>query len=289
MSASPSTTARRLLTPLIAAACIGALGLTGCSQASPAEAPVTETEEAPAVEEASFGLEETDFGNLSWVFRPGGNVPETLQIELVDGAVNDGMVSYELGEVVLAELTGDDQIDAAVQITRLDGNAIDEQWYLWIATEDGPVQSTLPVARMAPCGNVTHSVAAVEGGVEIHETRRSVADESVPCAEPGSDERTRTVSAIEARNVGEWWPVQTEPFNAFGGLCPGTVHLDTYPNDDVLYPVPDLEAGAPLALEDAPAVFEIESWPVYGEPFPGWVLAGVQHGGELGCAWAEQP
>lgn len=280
---------------------IGAVGLTGCSSSAPAE-PVDieapepadedaggdEPEEEP-VAEAPVGLEEADFGNLSWVFRPGGNVPETVQIEPVDGQATDGLVTYEIGEVVFSELTGDERVDAAVQITRLDGNAIDEQWYLWVATDDGPVQSTLPVARMARCGNVTHSVTAVEGGIEIHETRRSVADQSVPCSDLGSDERTRTVQAIEARNTGEWWPIQTAPFSAFGGLCPSTTHLDTYANDATLYPVPDLEAGTPLSLDEAPEVFEIEAWPIYGEPFAGWVLAGVAQDGELGCAWAERP
>ena len=270
--------------------------LAGCTPTG--DAPEPEASLPPDGEEAtvvdatddseSFGLENTDFGNLEWVFRPGGNLPETVQVELVDGAASDGLVSYQLGDVVLTDLTGDAQTDAAVQITRLDGNAIDEQWYLWIATESGPVQSTLPVARMANCGNVTHSVTAVEGGIEIHETRRSVADQSLPCSEPGSDERTRTVSAVEARNTDEWWPVQTAPFSAFGGLCPGTVHLDTYDNDAPLYPVPDLEAGAAGVLEPAPEVFEIEAWPIYGEPFPGWVLAGVDHDGDLGCAWAER-
>lgn len=288
MIATASSEDRRA-TGLFAAVLLGAIALTGCAS-SGSSTGSEETDATESAEEATpVGLENTDFGNLAWTFRSGGSVPETLQVELVDGKASDGMVSYELGDVVLAELTGDDRMDAAAQITRLDGNAIDEQWYLWVATDDGPVQSTLPVARMARCGTVTHSVTAVEGGVEIHETRRSVADQSLPCSDSGTDERTRTVAAIEARNAGEWWPVQTAPFNAFGGLCPGTVHLESYDNDATMYPVPDLDAGAPLALEGAPPVFEIEPWPVYGEPFPGWVLAGVVHDGDLGCAWAERP
>ncbi|MFV0532317.1 MAG: hypothetical protein ACK5MR_01520 [Cumulibacter sp.] len=286
---------------MFAAAILGAVALVGCSATSSPEpadsgtedATATETEDAGTAEtveaEVPTGLEDADFGNLTWTFRPGGNVPETTQVELIDGTASDGLVSYELGEVVLSDLTGDGRMDAAVQLTVLDGNALDDQWYLWIATDDGPVQSTLPVARMAHCGTVIHSVTAVDGGVQIHETRRSVTDQAVPCSDPGSDERTRTVAAIEARNTGEWWPVQTAPFNAFGGLCPMTTHPDTYENDATLYPVPDLDAGAPLAPTDAPEVFEIEGWPVYGEPFPGWVLAGVKHGGDLGCAWAERP
>ncbi len=277
---------------LSAAALLGVFALAGCSPASSVEAPASDAahETTATVDgSAQAGLEGNDFGNLAWTFRPGGNVPETMQVVLIDGTATDGMVRYELGEVVLSDLTGDDLTDAAVQITRLDGNAIDEQWYLWVATDDGPVQSTLPVARMSHCGTVIHSVTAVDGGVEIHETRRSVADQAIPCSDPGSDERTRTVAAIEARNTGEWWPVQTAPFSGFGGLCPMTTYMDTYPNEATLYPVPDLDTGPPLAPTEAPEVFEIEAWPAYGEPFSGWVLAGVQHGEDQGCAWAERP
>lgn len=277
---------------LLASVMLGSLVFTGCAADTPAEPePMTPSAEAtPEVveEPAPAGLEDTDFGNLTWVFRPGGSVPETQRVDLVDGVASDGMVSYELGEVILTELTGDDQIDAAAQITRLDGNAIDEQWYIWIATDDGPVQSTLPIARMARCGTVIHSVTAVDGGIEIHETLRRVGDESIPCSDPGSDERTRTVSAIEARNVGEWWPVQTAPFGGFGGLCPMNTHLDAYPNDFDLYPVPDTAASETISFEGASGIFEIDAWPVYGEPFPGWVLVGVQQGDARGCAWAER-
>lgn len=292
MSASSSLSSSRRLS-LLTILVLGSIVFTGCAASSPDEPQPTITADesnSETVEDpAPAGLENTDFGNLTWAFRPGGSVPEAQQIELIDGTASDGMVSYQLGEVILAELTGDDQIDAAAQITRLDGNAIDEQWYLWIATEDGPVQSTLPIARMSRCGTVIHSVTAVDGGIEIHETRRRVGDESIPCSDPGSDERTRTVSAIEARNVGEWWPVQTAPFGGFGGLCPMTTHLDTYPNEFDYYPVPDASASEAVTFDGASSIFEIEAWPVFGESFPGWVLTGIQQGNAKGCAWAEQP
>ena len=273
---------------LLAGVLTASFMFTGCAASEPTRAG-SGTEDAatvePEEEAAPVGLEETDFGNLTWVFRPGGSVPETQQVELVDGAAADGMVSYELGDVLLAELTGDGRTDAAVQITRLDGNAIDEQWYLWVATDDGPVQSTLPIARMSRCGTVIHSVEAVDGGIEIHETRRTLGDESIPCSDPGSDERTRVVRAVEARNTDEWWPVQTEPIGGFGGLCPSAEHLHPWENTDPLYAVPDIAAAEPV--EDATGVIELEGWPVYGEPFPGWGLVGVQHDGVNACVWAE--
>ena len=275
--------------PLFAAVLVGAVALAGCASAVTPEPPAAGTEEettTETVEEpAQVGLEDTDFGNLLWAFRPGGSVPETQQIELVDGVATDGMVSYELGEVLLAELTGDERIDATVQITRLDGNAIDEQWYLWIATDEGPVQSTLPIARMSRCGTVIHSVKAVDDGIEIHETRRALGEESIPCSDLGSDERTRTVRAVEARNTDEWWPVQTAPIGGFGGLCPSTAYLHPWENEGPLYSVPDTAANEPV--EASSQIIELEGWPVYGEPFPGWVLVGVQHGGSQACVWTE--
>lgn len=236
------------------------------------------------------GLEYTDFGNLSWVFRPGGSVPETVQIELVNGKAEEGGATYELGEVVLSELTGDDRMDAAVQITRLDGNAIDEQWYLWIAADDGPTQVTLPVARTARCGTATHSVTAVDsGGVQIYESRRNIGEDGLACSETGGDERTRIVQAVEARNAGEWWPIQTAPVAGFGGLCPTAAEYETWPNDGALYAVPDASAAEDIDSGKRAYIFALEPWPIYGEPFPGWILVGVRQGqdGDMGCAWAE--
>lgn len=274
---------------LVGAVLAGAAALSACAPAQAPEPPPTATEEDTTVETveepAPAGLEDTDFGNLAWIFRPGGSVPETQQFDLVDGLATVDMVNYELGEVILAELTGDERVDAAVQITMLDGNAIDEQWYLWIATDDGPVQSTLPIARMSRCGTVTHSVSAVDDGIEVHETRRGPGDASIPCSDAGTDERTRTVRAVEARNTDEWWPVQVAPIGGFGGLCPTMAHMHPWDNDGPLYAVPDTSASDPV--ESASQIIELEGWPVYGEPFPGWVLVGVQHDGAEACVWAE--
>lgn len=270
----------------------GASALAGCAspeipqQDDSRAGQPTETEEQPA----PAGLEETDFGNLAWAFRPGGSVPETARVELVDGKASDGMVSYELGEVVLAELTDDGRMDAAVQITRLDGNAIDEQWYLWVATDDGPVQVTLPVARMARCGTVTHSVSAVEsGGVQIHESRRMIGEDALACTETGSDERTRIVHAVQARNLGEWWPVQTGPVGGFGGLCPTAAEYEMLPYDGPIHAAPDTTVDVGIGNGRPVEVFAVEPWPVYGEPFAGWKLVGVMHDDVMSCAWAEIP
>lgn len=290
MSPAPDFADLRTALLLCAGAVCAAL-LAGCAatKTAPRQTDSAQEQEQEPEQSEPIGLEETDFGNLTWTFRPGGNTPETVQFDLVDGAFDDGMVRYELGEIVSAELTGDDRMDAAVQITRLDGNAIDEQWYLWIAGDDGPVQLTLPVARMSRCGTATHSVTAVEsGGVQIHESRRNIGEEALACADIGSDERTRIVHAVEAGSIGEWWPVQTDPVSGFGGLCPTAADYETVSYDGVLRPAPDVSVDG--GATDGPAqVFGLEPWPVYGEPFPGWVLLGVKQDDVMSCAWTESP
>lgn len=296
MIAQTPPRARRLL-PLLVGIVLGAVALSGCTlegSSKPRETDAkTDPSEEPAAEASEealpAGLEETDFGDLAWVFRPGGNSLETVPVELVDGKASDGAVSYELGDVVLAELTGDERMDAAAQITRLDGNAIDEQWYLWVATDDGPTQVTLPVARMARCGTVTHSVTAVEsGGVKIRESRRHIGEDDLACAETGTDKRTRVVSAIETEALDGWWPVQTGPIEGFGGLCPTAAEYEGYPYDEKMHAIPDLSAEATIKGNGKRAVFRVESWPVYDGAFPGWVLVGVKQGRSMGCAWAEK-
>lgn len=280
---------------VVLAAATAATGLAACAPApngSTAQGEAQEQSPAPSETAAptAAGLEETDFGSLPWVFRPGGNLPETVQLEFVDGSATDGMVTYTLGETVHAQLTDDDRMDAAVQVTRLDGNALDEQWYLWVADDDGPVQVTLPVARASRCGTVTHSVTAAEGGgVQIHETRRTIGEDALPCTETGTDERTRVVTAMEARNAGEWWPVRTDPAGGFGGLCPVAAEYEAVPYSGELHPVPNETVGAEITGGAEVGAFPVEPWPVYGEPFPGWILIGVQQDGVLGCAWAETP
>lgn len=234
------------------------------------------------------GLEETDFGNLTWTFMLGANRPERTQLDMVDGKAMDGPMEFSVGEVVLSELNGDDRIDAAVALSRADGNAFEEQWYLWLATDDGPRMVTMPIAHTSRCGTAIHSVTAADGGgVVVHESRRAIGEDmSLACVDVGSDERTRTVSAIEIRNSGEWWPVQTAPVGGFGGICPVAADYHADPYTGPMYAGPD--TGSPeVTGGDQVTVFPLEPWPVYGEDFPGWQLVGLIHDGVMACAWAE--
>jgi hypothetical protein len=284
--------------PMLAIAVLGLASLTACGvfpeqapqQAELAEEATGAPEQVEAEPEEPAGLEETDFGNLTWNFMPGGNHPESMQIEMVDGKATDESIEYTVGEVVLSELNGDDRIDAAVQLTMLDGNGFNEQWYLWIATDDGPDQVRLPVANMARCGTAIHSVtAADEGGVVIHESRRYFSEEmTLSCADVGTDERTRTVSVLDIHDAEEWWPVQTAPVGGFGGLCPISADNHADPYTGQMYAGPDTRF--PEVTEgNSVGIFPLQAWPVYGEDFPGWTLVGMTWDGGMSCAWVETP
>lgn len=250
----------------------------------PAPEPTPRATEAPV----ATGLEEVDLGEADWLFRPGASVPETVPVPLRGGTATVDTVTYTLGEVLHVDLNDDGLLDAAAQLTATDGNGLDDQWYLWVATDGDPYQVSLPIARTARCGTVTESVSAVPGGIEVHELRRGPGEDGLDCASTGGDERTRTVAVVEARNTGEWWPAQVAPAGGFGGLCPTAVELDGFPHDGPLYAAPDA-ATPPVTGGGSVGVFALEGWPVYGEAFPGWVLVGVVDtvGGNLRCAWSE--
>ena len=228
-----------------------------------------------------------DFGEVEWRFRPRAFIPET-EIVLASGGeavVND--VIYEVGDPVYADLTGNGVLDAAVPITAYDGNAVDAQWYLWLDIDGELVQSPLPITQSSQCGTATWSVTAVDGGIEVHETRRAIGEESIPCSETGTDERRRIVTAVEARNSGEWWPQQVSPHRGFGGVCPIAAEWEASPWNEALYAAPDTNLE-PIMPPPGTGVFTVDGWPVYGSDFPGWILVGVLHpDGILGCAWSE--
>lgn len=214
---------------------------------------------------------------------------ETVTVPITDGAATADFINYEIGDPVFADVNGDGVLDAAVPITALDGNGFDQQWYLWVTTEAEPFQVTLPIARTTRCGTATKSVTAVEDGIQVHEVRRGLGDEHRTCSEDGSDERTRVVAAVEARNAGEWWPVQVAPVPAYGGLRPVEVEYDAYHGGIELFTAPDLAAPS-VPAEVTTYFFGLEAWPVYGEGFPEWSLVGVKTREEfMSCSWMPVP
>lgn len=262
---------------------LSALTLSACAETSP-DPGALDPEPAGSVE----SLTGFDFGSAPWVFRPGGGSAETIRLDVVDGQAEQDTIQYVVGEPVYADVTGDGVADAAVPITARDGNGIDEQWYLWLATENGAQQLTLPIARTARCGTFTESVVAVDGGIQVHEFRRTIGEDALPCAQNGTDERTRVITAAPVGPNGVWWPVQTGPIGGFGGLCPTVAQYEGYPFTGELRVAPNPDA-AEITSGRQVVVAELEPWPVYGEDFPGWTLVAVRTGDVFACAWAEVP
>lgn len=93
---------------------------------------------------------------------------------------------------------------------------------------------------------------------------------------------------MEARNEGEWWPVQTAPVSGFGGLCPTAAEYESVPYSGAIHVAPDTPAQEVTGGEPV-NVFSLEPWPIYGEPFAGWKLVGLQEGDTMSCAWAVVP
>lgn len=271
-------------TLLLLAGCQG--GGVGLTEEPIDSAPATaQPAEPPTEAVAPPNATQIDFGNREWLFRPGGHLPETVTVPLVDGKATVDLVNYEVGDPVFADVNGDGVVDAAVSLTAVDGNGFDQQWYLWITAEPEPIQVTLPIARTARCGTVTKSVTAVDDGIQVHEVRRGIGEDQFACSEEGLDERTRVINAVEVRNVDEWWPVQTAPVPAFGGLCPVAVEYDAYPGGMELFSAPD--PAAPIVPADVTTyVFGLEGWPIYGEDFPGWRIIGVKtREDHMSCSW----
>ncbi len=231
-------------------------------------------------------MENFDFANTRWIFRSGVNQPETTQVDVVDGRAEQGPFTYVVGEPALADLTGDGLADAAVPMTEENDGIENRQWYLWIADGDGGAeQITLPIAHTTKCGTLTVSVKPVRRGIEVHERRRAIGEaQSLPCSEPGTDQRIRIVRAERAGGNNEWWPVQVAPNRGFGGLCPTAAEYEGYPWSGPLFVGPNRDSTR--VEPGQTTVFSVEGWPVYGEDFGGWSLVGVRQGDDFSCAWS---
>ncbi|RMX22445.1 hypothetical protein DYI20_09595 [Auritidibacter ignavus] len=275
---------------------------TSPSQSLSSEEASEESSKAPEPDIES--LEETDFSSIDFHFSGYSPSDQTTELSLHEGRLElDGEGTqhvtpvFELGDVIHQDLTGNGIVDAAVEIKRYEGNAYDIRWSMWIATEDGPEQSPVPFARSAHCGDVVADVTPVDGGLEVHEFLRYPSDEA-PCSDPGSGEQTRVVRAEYVEGLHEWWPVRTDPYPAFGGVCHAPRGGEGYPvSTHQTYVAPD-DMSAPLS-ERAPTLNEFpeETGEVmvlgsyepnipHDKLWPGWVsviIKGDQ--GNLGCAW----
>lgn len=214
---------------------VAALTLTGCGAAAepePAPSEAASTPEPTVAEAVAVDLAaiEAVARDADWSFAQQGLGPvETVAI--ADGAgIDDLGRSYEVGPGIEGDADGDGTADAVIPITQLDGNAIVELWYIWRGDDEADVaaaQVPFPIARTTRCGDAVNGVTAVEGGFQIDQVlRMPVVDDALACSEPGTGVQVREV-AIEQID-GAFYPIQTAPTEAWGGVCPRSPHLDGF-------------------------------------------------------------
>lgn len=246
-------------------------------------APVAQEEPAHT---SDAGIEDVDFGNLTWQYYPFAQAEEPVPVTLIDGEADvDGIRYYLSEEIAYADANGDGLLDAAVAFHAYGGgNAVDTQWYVWLGSEGEPEQVAMPIARSAHCSTYTESVSGVDDGFEVVEVRRGPGEDAyLSCAEPGTDHRTRTVSVSAEGPSGEPWPVQIAPSAGFGGICPTGIEFHAYPVGGSVHTAPSLDSaviGGPGEISES----ALETWPIY-EQFPGWTLRAVYADGGPGCGW----
>lgn len=292
-------------------------GLTGCSDEQPQ--PPSGTPEAGRTIGAGGGsdsggdgshgvLEPTsptpnrdvdirsvDLANTEWLYSYSGfDLPVT--VKLVDGSASDDesgfLITYELGDVVYGDVDGDGRDDAVASLSRAQDNGYEAMWYVWLAHGPDAVQVKYPIAQTSRCGTFVESVMPADGSVTVTEYLRiSGMDKDVPCSDPGTGLKKRTISIHS--EASELWPVQTAPVSAWGGLCPGALYPDTSPGLVDMWAAPSKTSTvATTASPGGGALFPQKDAALMQRE--GWALVGFRlFGGgsdipevDMSCAWA---
>lgn len=214
--------------------CVAMLVFSGCSagsaeNAQPRPAATTTATPTPAPQPTLTVADiATSVADAEWSFAPDG-LGEPFTVTLTGGiAADEYGRQFSLGAAVASDADGDGIIDAAIPISMVDGNALHELWYIWLGRGGGapPEQVIYPIGRTTRCGDITHSVTSVAGGFEMQvRLRMPHTDDQRSCAEGGTGDFTRVVSV--AAFEGAYYPVQSAPVIAWGGVCPPTTWLDS--------------------------------------------------------------
>lgn len=277
------------------------LVLTGCAAAEESGPPPT-TEATPSASPTPEPAPELTAADIAawaagaeWSYAPDGlGTPHTVALSGGVGTDDLGR-PYTLGEAVGADLDGDEVMDAAIPITMVDGNAVHELWYIWrgLGADSEPVaeQVIYPISRTTRCGDVTRAVTAVDGGLQLDVVLwMPHTDAARSCAEGGSGVLTRVIELTEID--GQFYPVQTAPVTAWGGVCPPTEWLDGSPEMGLATRVAP-PASAPAATDPTRdvAVFGLREAPLLtsgGGSFFGFIQDYVETDPvRMHCAFAD--
>lgn len=256
----------------------------------------SQTSSAPptTVDIPTVNIRTVDLGNMTWLYSFGGfDLP--VEVKLVGGTATidgDGIpIIYTLGDVSYGDIDGDGDDDAAAMLSRGQDNGYEALWYVWLAEDSQARQLKYPIARTGRCGTLVEPPVIAEGGIELTEYLRIPGlDDALPCSEPGTGLKKRTISVYS--DGSDEWPVQTAPVAAWGGLCAGAKYLDTGPGMVDLWAAPSKSAAVAAVAGPDGAVFEQKGSPLVERE--GWGLVGFRvlgvesdlGGADMACAWA---
>ncbi|WP_394553316.1 hypothetical protein ACDF64_02935 [Agromyces sp. MMS24-JH15] len=217
-----------------------ALALTGCAELQTVLASTSGTPSpspsAPALPASSPAEPELPSvvawaSGAEWSWSDDG-LAAPVAVTFTKGRSTDAAGGVtEVVDAVLGDANADGVEDAAIRARRTAEAGVTELWYVWLGIPGASPgtamaeQVVYPIARTIACGDLTDSVTAISGGFRIIQTLRlPYTDDGLRCSAPGSGRQVRDV-AIE-RFEDAWYPVQTAPVPAWGGICPRTTWHD---------------------------------------------------------------
>jgi len=260
------------------------------------EDKVAKDDSSPEPQPHAQAIRKVDLATLTW-----HDTPRDTDITLTGGEpVGDVMDGgqYTLGDLApaYADVDQDGFDDAVASLKRVEGNGLDELWYVWLWDPDAeaPRQILDPVAQQERCATVVSSVKAVDDAFQFTEKYRDLADIGTCASEP-PNKVTRTISIVDDS------PVQSEGHGAYGGICPQPPAGDANSaliEDTELHVAPHTDS----ARVEGDDLYWVAGLPTGSSPWlerDGWVLVGFgpnidtptfdEYGPYIPCAWAERP
>lgn len=230
---------------------------------SPSESIASTPEPATAAEIEAWIADE------EWSFSAHGEMePEVVSFE--SGAATDEYHrTYEIGVGIEGDANSDGIPDLVVPVTQVDGNGLQELWYVWLGTDDesGVLAEQLmyPIARSTNCGDTVHSVSAIDGGFRVDETLwLPTTDGGRDCASGGTGVQVRD---IRVDLIGEsHFPIQMEPVEAWGGVCPRSEWLDGILDDTVeAFAAPVADAPLVVQTGETVGIYDVGDMPLFAD------------------------